>query len=57
MKRICCKCGKYLGEKPGPKDAVTHGFCDPCLKIYITEMEADFEKIDKFEQEKEACCG
>ena len=47
MKRICCVCNKYLGEKPGPKDAVTHGFCDPCLKIYKAEMMADFDKIDK----------
>ena len=47
MKRVCCVCKKYLGEVPGPKDAVTHGFCEPCLKIYMAEMEADFEKIDK----------
>ena len=47
MKRICCVCKKYLGEKPGPKDMITHGFCDPCLKIYKAKMMADFEEIDK----------
>jgi len=57
MKRICCKCGKYLGEKPGPKDVVTHGFCDPCLKIYREEMFVALENIEKAGREKEACCG
>lgn len=47
MKRICCVCKKDLGEKPGPKDMITHGFCDPCLKIYKAKMMADFEEIDQ----------
>jgi len=45
MKRVCCSCKKYLGEKPGPKDAVTHGFCDPCLKIYRAEMLVALENV------------
>ncbi|MDY6791542.1 MAG: hypothetical protein SWH54_09760 [Thermodesulfobacteriota bacterium] len=57
MKRICCKCGKYLGEKPGPKDAVTHGLCDPCLEIYRAEMMVALENFKKAEVEKETCSG
>ncbi len=52
MKRECCVCHKYLGEKEGPKDMVSHGFCDPCLEIYKAEMMADFEEIDKSEMVK-----
>lgn len=46
MKRICCVCKKYLGEKEGPKDMITHGYCDSCLKIYMAEIEADFKELD-----------
>ncbi|MDY6792850.1 MAG: hypothetical protein SWH54_16420 [Thermodesulfobacteriota bacterium] len=53
MKRVCCKCGKYLGEKPGPKDAVTHGFCDPCLEIYRAEMMVALENIEKAGRKKD----
>lgn len=49
MKRVCCVCKKYLGEVPGPKDMVTHGFCDPCLKIYRAEMFVALEKAGKIE--------
>jgi hypothetical protein len=28
MKRICCECGKIMGEKPGEGD--THGYCSKC---------------------------
>jgi hypothetical protein len=52
MKRECCVCHKYLGEKEGPKDAVSHGFCDPCLKIYKAKMMADLEEFDKSEMVK-----
>jgi hypothetical protein len=54
MKRMCCKCGKYLGEKPGPEHAVTYGFCDPCLEIYRAEMLVALENISKAEREQEA---
>ena len=46
MKRECCVCHKYLGEKEGPKNMVSHGFCDPCLSIYKAKMMADFEEFD-----------
>ena len=46
MKRICCVCKKYLGEKPGPKDMITHGYCESCLEIYMAEMEAEFKELD-----------
>jgi len=57
MKRICCVCKKYLGEKPGPKDMITHGYCDPCLKIYMAEIEADFKEIDKATQDMSCVAG
>lgn len=47
MKRECCVCHKFLGEKPGPKDAVSHGFCEPCLEIYRAKMMAEFEELDQ----------
>lgn len=47
MKRICCVCKKYLGEKEGPKDMITHGYCDSCLEIYMAEIEADFKELGK----------
>ena len=47
MKRICCVCKKYLGEKPGPKEMITHGYCDGCLEIYMAEIEAEFKELGK----------
>ena len=47
MKVVCCVCKKDLGEKEGPKDMISHGFCDPCLKVYKAKMMADMEEMDK----------
>ncbi len=35
MKKVCCACGKDLGEVPGPPGRVTHGFCEAC---YLSEL-------------------
>ena len=47
MRRECCVCHKFLGVKEGPKDTVSHGFCDACLKTYKDKMMAEFEEFDK----------
>ncbi len=46
MKRVCCRCGLYLGEKEGPEDAVSHGFCEPCKKAWRDESLDALAKIN-----------
>jgi len=36
---------------------ITHGYCDPCLKIYMAEIEADFKEIDKATQDMSCVAG
>ena len=33
MKIICCGCKKDMGEKEGPKNSVSHSYCDICKEI------------------------
>jgi hypothetical protein len=40
MIRICCKCGKVLGEKEPVEDkSETHTLCDRCLRIFLFNLE------------------
>jgi len=39
MKVVCAWCGKDLGEKPGPTGKVSHGICEDCHKVVLTEVE------------------
>jgi hypothetical protein len=43
VKKVCCVCGKDLGEVPGPADRVTHGFCEACYRSELRAWTAHFD--------------
>ena len=50
MKVICMgtprkKCGKYLGDKEGPNDAISHGLCEQCFKDTLKIMNEEDNAI------------
>jgi hypothetical protein len=40
VKKVCCVCGKDLGEVPGPAGRLTHGFCEECYRSELRAWEA-----------------
>jgi len=40
VKKVCCVCGKDLGEVPGPPSRLTHGFCESCYRDQLRALEA-----------------
>ena len=40
MKKVCCVCGKDLGEVAGPPGRLTHGFCEACYRSELRAWEA-----------------
>jgi hypothetical protein len=43
VKKVCCVCGKDLGEVPGPNGRLTHGFCEMCYRSELQAWEAMFD--------------
>lgn len=40
MRAICVWCNKELGERPGPKDEITHGMCQSCSDNMKSQVRA-----------------
>ena len=34
----CCKCRQFIHSKPGPLGAISHGYCDECMKKEINKL-------------------
>lgn len=48
VKRICCKCGAFLGEVEGVGE-VTHTYCDSCAQKVLDEIDG-LEKSENNEK-------
>jgi DNA-directed RNA polymerase subunit RPC12/RpoP len=44
MKAICSWCGKDMGKRPGPGEAITHSICADCGRKMLLEAMAKRER-------------
>jgi hypothetical protein len=47
VKKVCCVCGKDLGEVSGPAHRLSHGFCEACYRSELRAWEARLDAVDK----------